>query len=105
MILSVLLLIFLVFQHIKFKNTRITQVDISSESQYKITVNSEVIDIVLFGECIVTSFMIWLNFKDEKNKKKYYLLLLPDSATRNELRQLRIRLRLFANKKLMTHEA
>ncbi|MDH5395375.1 MAG: hypothetical protein OEW97_03810 [Gammaproteobacteria bacterium] len=51
----------------------------------------------LYGECIVTRFLVWLNFSvtaDNIKYKHFHLLLLTDSAESEVLRQLRVRLRL-----------
>lgn len=46
----------------------------------------------LYGECIVTHYLIWLNFITSEGAK-IHLLLLSDSADKEMLRLLRIRLR------------
>ena len=56
------------------------------------TNNTERFEAELYGECIVTSFLIWLNFSNDKGKK-FHVLLFPDSADKELLRQLRVRLR------------
>ena len=63
--------------------------------------DNESLKVELYGECIVTHFLIWLNFSTisvDAKKKKFHVLLLPDSANKDLLRQLRIRLRFSKNK-------
>ena len=63
--------------------------------------DNEHLEVELYGECIVTHFLIWLNFSTvstDAKKKKFHILLLSDSADKDLLRQLRIRLRFLNNK-------
>jgi len=67
-----------------------------SNDEFQLTQNNKSYAVELYGECIVTYFIIWLNFKTtDKNahNKKFHLLLLMDSAEKDLLRQLRARLR------------
>jgi hypothetical protein len=54
--------------------------------------NQAPVAVKLYGECIVTHYLIWLNFKTLSGSK-FYLMLLRDSANKDDLRLLRIRLR------------
>lgn len=70
-----------------------------------VTKDNERLEVELYGECIVTSFLVWLNFstcEDKSKCKKFHLLLLSDSADKNQLRQLRIRLRFSAKRDKLT---
>jgi len=88
-----------------FKKTQSQQISLlrlNSNDEWSIEMNKQkVSDVKLSGECIVTYFLVWLNFSTCNSfgrKKVYHLLLLPDSADRDLLRQLRVRLRFFKNK-------
>lgn len=78
------------FERIVFLNT-------NAIGEFEIETNyHECYEAKLTGECIVTYFLIWLNFSVntiDGKKKIFHLLLLPDSADRDLLRQLRVRLR------------
>lgn len=72
-----------------------------------VTKDNERLEVELYGECIVTSFLVWLNFSacdDKSKRKKFHLLLLPDSADKDQLRQLRIRLRFLAKRDKLTNK-
>lgn len=79
------------------KNNKIlSHITNTSESGWEITVNDHLYQAELVGECIVTSVLIWLNFScvvDDGRKKTFRVLILPDSADKDLLRQLRVRLR------------
>ena len=78
------------------KSKEVTSLSLNSNDEWKIEINNQCFDVELHGECIVTYFLIWLNFTTSNSfgwKKKFHLLLLPDSADKNLLRQLRVRLR------------
>ena len=67
-----------------------------SNDEFQLTQNNKSYAVELYGECIVTYFIIWLNFKTTDtnvHNKKFHLLLLMDSAEKDLLRQLRARLR------------
>lgn len=82
---------------------------ITEDSVWKlVTKNNKQYEVELFGECIVTYFLIWLNFSSvnmQGKKKKFYVLLFLDSADKEQLRQLRVRLRLLKNKRLANDDA
>lgn len=89
-------LVFIIFEINKNKLNRITKISLSGEDKWKVESNNELFEVELQGECIVTSFIIWLNFKTcsrVNGKKNFHVLLLPDSAEKDRLRQLRVRLR------------
>lgn len=100
-----LLLMMVVFILKKEKTNRITSLKLNKDEKWELEINKEkMLDVELSGECIVTYFLIWLNFKDVGNKGKskvFHLLLLPDSSDRDLLRQLRVRLRFL---KILTTE-
>ncbi len=82
------------------KKTQLQQISflrLNSKDEWSIEINKRKIDDVkLSGECIVTYFLVWLNFSTCNRfgrKKVYHLLLLPDSTEKDLLRQLRARLR------------
>jgi len=85
----------------KTQSQHISFLRLSSKDEWSIKINDQNIsDVKLSGECIVTYFLVWLNFSRCNSfgrKKVYHLLLLPDSADRDLLRQLRVRLRFFKN--------
>ena len=67
-----------------------------NSDEFQLTLNNKKYSVELFGECIVTYFIIWLNFKTtdtNDHNKKFHVLLLMDSAEKDLLRQLRARLR------------
>ena len=79
----------------KNSNQRISRLHLSND-EFQLTVNDKRYSVELFGECIVTYFIVWLNFKTidtNDNNKKFHVLLLTDSAEKGLLRQLRARLR------------
>ncbi len=89
------------------KSKEVTSLSLNSNDEWKIEINNQCFDVELHGECIVTYFLIWLNFTTYNSfgwKKKFHLLLLPDSADKNLLRQLRVRLRFLKNEKIEVKE-
>ena len=84
----------------------ISSIKLSGADEWKIEINNkEIREAELYGECIVTYFIIWLNFTTSNRfgtKKTFHLLLLPDSADKDLLRQLRVRLRFLSNPKVET---
>ena len=76
---------------------KITSLKLSGDDKWEIEINNaHSLDAELQGECIVTYFLIWLNFTSSNSfdrKKVFHLLLLADSADKDLLRQLRVRLR------------
>lgn len=83
--------------HIRNKNSNtITRLSFAADSGWRIEVNNRQYQAELVGECIVTLFLIWLNFSTTLNngrKKTYRVLIFPDSADKDLLRQLRVQLR------------
>ncbi len=81
----------------KQKLNQVTSLKLNSVGEWELeTNNKDSFEVELCGECIVTYFLVWLNFKScnsEGRKKSFHLLLLPDSAEKDLLRQLRVRLR------------
>jgi len=86
----------------KTQSQHISFLRLNSKDEWSIKINEHNIsDVKLSGECIVTYFLVWLNFSTCNSfgrKKVYHLLLLPDSADRDLLRQLRVRLRFLSKK-------
>ena len=76
---------------------KVTSIALSASNEWKIEINNnQIYDADLQGECIVTYFLIWLNFKTYNSfgqKKEFHTLLLPDSVDKDLLRKLRVRLR------------
>jgi len=97
LILVVSIFVFAVHEIKKRQNHHISSLILSNTEEWKIEINNQRIrSAELSGECIVTYFIIWLNFVTYTRfgrKKVYRLLLLPDSADRDVLRQFRVRLR------------
>ena len=93
MLLCLVSLHFLKYQ----SKNKITSIKLNQADEWEIEINNnESHKVELYGECIVTYFLVWLNFttfNEIGKKKKFNLLLLPDSADKNLLRQLRVRLR------------
>jgi len=101
LVLFVVLIIMTLVIVKKTQSQQISFLRLSSKDEWSIKINDHNIsDVKLSGECIVTYFLVWLNFSTCNSfgrKKVYHLLLLPDSADRDLLRQLRVRLRFFKN--------
>ena len=97
LLLFVVLLFMVVFILKKQKVNRVTSLKLNSVDEWELETNSkESFEVELSGECIVTYFLVWLNFTIRNNEGKgkvYHVLLLPDSADGDLLRQLRVRLR------------
>ncbi len=95
--LVVSIFIVAVYELKKAQANHISSLTLSNTDEWKIEINHhQVRHAELQGECIVTFFITWLNFVTYNRfgrKKVYRLLLLPDSADRDLLRQLRVRLR------------
>ena len=83
------------------KTKRVTSLRINGSDEWELEVNNKQhFEVELYGECIVTYFLIWLNFTTSNidgKMKKFHILLLPDSADKDLLRQLRVRLRFLSN--------
>ena len=101
LLLIALLILMSIFFFKKQKSNKITSLKLSAIDEWKIEINNnETHEVELCGECIVTYFIIWLNFTTSNcfgRKKVFHLLLLPDSADKDLLRQLRVRLRFLSN--------
>ena len=86
---------FLMFKNIYrgCKYPEITCIQVDKNDQLSILLNNnEKLDVSLSGECIVTSFLIFLTLKTPLNKK-YRLTLTRDSLSNDEFRRLRVKLR------------
>ena len=105
LIASLIVITFLIFK--KLEVNKITRLKLSYEDKWEIEINhTQSMDAELQGECIVTYFLVWLNFStcNSRGKKKvFHILLLPDSVDKNLFRQLRVRLRFL--KKLTVEDA
>jgi len=80
----------------KQKLNKIVSIKLSNNDEWKIEINKQYFNVELHGECIVTHFLVWLNFTSCNSfgrKKVFHVLLLSDSADKDLLRQLRVRLR------------
>lgn len=82
----------------KKKNiSKITSLKLTGDDKWELEINSRYrFDAELHGECVVTHFLVWLNFTTSNSfgrRKVFHLLLLPDSADKDLLRKLRVRLR------------
>ena len=97
LLLFVILLFLTILIFKKQKVNKVTSVKLNSVDEWELETNSkENFEVELSGECIVTYFLVWLNFttcKSEERRKNFHLLLLSDSADKDLLRQLRVRLR------------
>ena len=97
LLLIALLISMSIFVFKKQKSNKITSLKLSATDEWKIEINNkDNYEVELCGECIVTYFLIWLNFTTSNcfgRKKVFHLLLLPGSADKDLLRQLRVRLR------------
>ena len=82
---------------IKQKSNQVTCLFLNKDDEWELQVNNKQrYKVELKGECIVTYFLIWLNFSSRNiwgKEKIHHILLLPDSADKDLLRQLRVRLR------------
>lgn len=99
--LLALLIFFSVFLFNEYQKNKITRILLSGDDKWKIEVNNKAFfDAELEGECIVSCYLCWLNFKVSHcfgKEKHFHVLLLPDSLGNNELRLLRVRLRFINN--------
>ena len=97
LLLLAVLVAFVIFAHKKQRMNKVTSINLSASNEWKIEINNnQSYDAELQGECIVTYFLIWLNFKTYNRlgrKKVFHTLLLPDSVDKELLRILRVRLR------------
>lgn len=73
---------------------KIAEIRIKEDTGWELMLaTNEIVTAELYGECIVTYFLVWLNFITVTGEK-YHVLLFPDSAEKEQLRFLRARLRL-----------
>ena len=96
----IILLVSIIFSFKRKSLSKVTSLRLDNDSKWKIEVNNELLDAELYGECIVTYFVVWLNFtvcNSFGKKKQFQVLLLPDSTNKNSLRMLRVRLRFLKN--------
>ena len=100
-LLVFILIALVIFAFKKQKLNKISAINLSSNDELEIEINKRYFNVELHGECIVTYFLVWLNFKSCNNfgrKKIFHVLLLPDSADKDLLRKLRVRLRFLKDK-------
>lgn len=100
LLLLVLLAGMAVFILKKQKLNKVSSLKLNSNDEWQIEINNQIFDVELHGECIVTYFLVWLNFtacNSFGRKKTFHVLLLPDSADKDLLRKLRVRLRFLKN--------
>jgi len=91
-----LLLLMSVFIIKKKNSNRITLLKLKNNNKWEVEINNKCYEVELYGECIVTSFLVWLSFSEPSGlgkRKVFHLLLLSDSVDEDLLRQLRVRLR------------
>ena len=101
LLLVVLLFVYITYAIKKLKLNKVTKINLSAEDNWTIESNTQTFEVELQGECIVTRFLVWLNFTTCNSfgrREAFHVLLLPDSAERDLLRQLRVRLRFLKNK-------
>ena len=90
-----------IFVFKKQKINKIVSIKLSSNDEWEIEINKQYFNVELHGECIVTHFLVWLNFISFNSfgrKKIFHILLFPDSMDKDLLRQLRVRLRFLKDK-------
>lgn len=101
MLLTVLLTVS-VFYFKKMHLNKITALKLNGDNEWEVKINNkQEFNVELYGECIVTYFLMWLNFSVKDNDgihQKFNILLLPDSADKDLLRKLRVRLRFLKSK-------
>lgn len=100
LILLVLLIGMTVFFLKKQKLNKVSFLKLDSNDKWVLEINNQSFDVELYGECIVTYFLVWLNFRSYNcfgKKKIFHVLLLPDSVDKDLLRKLRVRLRFLKN--------
>ena len=82
---------------------KITSLKLSKDDKWELEIDRKHnVEAELQGECVVTYFIVWLNFTGCSSfgkKKQFHLLLLPDSADKDLLRKLRVRLRFLSDSK------
>lgn len=98
---TLLFLLFLYFN--KQSVNKITSLKLSKDNKWELEIDRKHnVEAELQGECIVIYFLVWLNFTTTTHfhrKKQLHILLLPDSADKDLLRKLRVRLRFFSDDK------
>lgn len=65
----------------------------ANNDMYLIFNNQQRRAVVLTGECIVSSYIVFLQFKSPGKRKVYRLVLFNDSVNSEGLRRLKVRLR------------
>ena len=89
----------IIYKKLKYKT--VNQLRLNSIGEWELELkNKKRFDVELKGECIVTHFLIWLNFSvinTDERSQTFHILLLPDSSDSDLLRQLRVRLRFLLN--------
>lgn len=106
-LLCVVLLASVIFSFKRKYINKITFLHLSKNGKWGIEVNDKIFDAELYGECIVTYFIIWLNFTTCNSfgkKKQFHVLLLTDSSDKSLLRRLRVRLRFLKNETSKSEE-
>ena len=87
---------------------KITSLKLSKDDKWELEIDRKLnFEAELQGECIVTYFLVWLNFTVATNfdkKIQFHVLLLPDSADKDLLRKLRVRLRFLSDAKKEKHD-
>lgn len=87
---------------------KITSIKSNKDDKWELEIDrKQNFEAELQGECIVTYFLVWLNFTTVTNfdrKKQFHVLLLPDSADKDLLRKLRVRLRFLSDAKNEKHD-
>lgn len=101
-ILLAVLLCLISLHFLKYqKSNNITSIKLNQSDEWVVELNhNESHKVELYGECIVSYFLVWLNFttsSDARKRKNFHLLLLPDSADKDLLRKLRVRLRFLSH--------
>ncbi|MFK5914004.1 MAG: hypothetical protein QM484_06490 [Woeseiaceae bacterium] len=90
------------FVYRKYNSSQVTLLKLNSEDEWRVKENNiDSVKAELMGECIVTRFMVWLNFRVKNSlgrEKVIRILLLPDSIETDHFRKLRARLRFLKNK-------
>lgn len=101
-VLLAILLIVSVFYFKKMLLNKITALKLNGGNEWKVEINNkQELNVELYGECIASYYLMWLNFSVKDNdgmQKKFHVLLLPDSADKDLLRKLRVRLRFLKSK-------
>ena len=98
------ILLFLSYLYFNQKSVnKVTSLKLSKDDKWELEIDCKHnLEAELQGECIVTYFIIWLNFTVVTRlgrKRQFHVLLLPNSADKNLLRKLRVRLRFLSEAK------